>query len=134
MHYDNWRVAEYDGKLVSALNGYVIPEPTGSPPDLDVIKPLNALKDVAAGTWYLAVVSIYPEHQGKGFGKALLAEAESIARAAEKDRLMLMVGSFNKRAYDLYEKSGFTEWEWRSFHPFPGSDEAGEWVLMAKDL
>lgn len=134
MHCENWRVAEHDGKLVGALNGYVIPEPTGSPPALDVVKPLNALKDVAAGTWYIAVASIYPEYQGKGFGRALLAEAESIARAAGKDRLTLMVGSFNTRAYALYEKCGFTEWERRPFVPFPGSDEPGEWVLMAKDL
>jgi len=134
MHHANWRVAEHDGKFVGALNGYVIPEPTGSPPTLDVIKPLNALKDVAAGTWYIAVASIYPEHQGKGFGKALLAEAESIARRAGKDCLTLMVGSFNTGAYRLYEKSGFTEWERRPFHPFPGSDEPGEWILMAKDL
>lgn len=134
MYYANWRVAEHGGKLVGALNGYVIPEPTGSPPALDVIKPLNALKDVAAGTWYIAVASIYPEHQGKGFGKALLTEAVSIARAAGNDRLTLMVGSFNERAYGLYEKSGFTEWERRPFTPFPGSDEPGEWILMAKGL
>lgn len=134
MHYANWRVAEHGGKLVGALNGYIIPEPTGSPPALEVVKPLNTLKNVAAGTWYIAVASIYPEHQGKGFGKSLLAEAESIARAAGKERLTLMVGSFNERAYSLYEKSGFTEWERQPFHPFPGSDEPGEWILMAKDL
>ena len=134
MRYENWRVAELQGKLVGALNGYVIPEPTGLPSALDVIKPLNALKDVAAGTWYIAVASIYPEHQGKGFGKALLAEAEIIARAAGNNRLTLMVGSFNERAYGLYDKSGFREWERRRFHAFPGSDEPGEWILMAKDL
>lgn len=133
MHYANWRVAEHGGKLVGALNGYIIPEPTGLPA-LEVVKPLNTLKNVAAGTWYIAVASIYPEHQGKGFGKSLLAEAESIARAAGKERLTLMVGSFNERAYSLYEKSGFTEWERQPFHPFPGSDEPGEWILMAKDL
>ena len=134
MHHENWRVAEHDGNLVGALNGYVLPEPTGLPPALEVIRPLNALKDVAAGTWYIAVASIYPEHQGNGFGKALLAEAEGFALAAGKDRLTLMFGSFNTRAHTLYEKYGFTEWERRPFHPFPGSDEPGEWVLMAKDL
>ncbi|MBN9471063.1 MAG: GNAT family N-acetyltransferase [Bosea sp.] len=134
MHQKNWRVAVDRGVLIGALNGYVIPEPTGSPPASEVIKPLNALKDVAAGTWYIAVASIYPEHQGKGLGKSLLSEAENIARSAGKDRLTLMVGSFNARAYGLYAKSGFTEWERRPFHPFPGSDEPGEWILMVKDL
>jgi ribosomal protein S18 acetylase RimI-like enzyme len=134
MHYENWRVAEHQGKLVGALNGYVIPEPTRSTPASAVVAPLNALKDVAAGTWYIAVASIYPEYQGNGFGKSLLAEAEEIARSAGRHRLTLMVGSFNAKAYGLYEKSGFTEWERRPFHPFPGSDEPGEWILMAKDL
>ena len=112
----------------------MIPEPTGSTPASEVVKLLKALKDVAAGTWYIAVASIYPEHQGKGFGKSLLSEAENIVRSAGKDRLTLMVGSFNTRAYGLYEKSGFAEWERRPFHPFPGSDEPGEWILMVKDL
>lgn len=134
MHYENWRVAQHDGSLVGALNGYVIPQPPGSPPSSKVVEPLNALKDVAAGTWYIAVASVYPEHQGMGLGRALLAEAEITARAARKDRLTLMVGSFNARAYGLYRSTGFHEWERRPFTPFPGSDEPGEWILMVKDL
>ncbi len=89
---------------------------------------------MAAGTWYISAAAIYPEHQGKGFGKNLLAEAEILARAAGKDRLTLMVGSFNPRAYGLYQQTGFREWERRPFLVFPGSDEPGEWILMVNDL
>ena len=134
-HFRNWRVAEDDGKIVGALNGYVIPEPFSSPaPILEAVKPLNELKEMAAGTWYVSAVAIYPEYQGSGFGKSLLAEAENLARASNKDRLTLMVGSFNARAYGLYQKTGYKEWARRSFAAFPGSDEAGEWVLMVKNL
>ena len=133
-HFRNWRVAEHQGQLVGALNGYIIPEVSGPASTLEQVKPLNELKAMAAGTWYISAAAIYPEAQGKGFGKALLAEAESLARSVGNDRLTLMVGSFNPRAYGLYRKSGFTEWSRRPFSPFPGSDEPGEWILMVKDL
>lgn len=134
-HFTNWRVLEKAGQLVGALNGYVIPEPSGTAaPSLEVVKPLNELKAVAAGTWYISAAAIYPEHQGKGFGKLLLAEAESIVRALGRDRVTLMVGSFNPRAYALYQQTGFREWSRRPFIAFPGSDQPGEWILMVKDL
>lgn len=134
-HFPNWRVAEHQGRLVGALNGYVIPEPIPpAAPVMDVLQPLNALKDMAAGTWYISAAAIYPEHQGLGFGKALLAEAGRLARAAGMDRLTLMVGSFNPGAYGLYRKTGFQEWDRRPFCPFPGSDAPGEWILMVRDL
>jgi len=134
-HFKNWWVREHQGRFVGALNGYIIPElPGPAAPITEVVKPLNELKAMAAGTWYIAAAAIYPEHQCKGFGKSLLEKAESIARAAGKDRLTLMVGSFNSRAYGLYQKAGFTEWDRRPFSPFPGSDKPGEWILMFKDL
>lgn len=134
-HLKNWRVAEQEGRVVGALNGYVVPEqsvPAAS--TLEVARPLAELKAMAAGTWYISAAAIYPEQQGKGFGKALLVEAERLARAARKDRLTLLVGSFNERAHRLYRQTGFKDWESRPFVPFPGSDEPGEWILMVKEL
>lgn len=133
-HVKNWRVAEHLGRFVGALNSYVIPEPSGPATAIEAVKPLNELKAVAAGTFYISSAAIYPEHQGKGFGKDLLTEAERIARAQHRDRLTLMVGSFNPRAYGLYQKAGFREWDRRPFTAFPGSDVPGEWILMVKDL
>lgn len=104
-HFKNWRVLENDGQIVGALNGYIIPEPfTAATISSEVVKPLNELKAMVAGTWYISAAAIYPEHQGKGLGKALLAEAEKIARAAQRDCISLIVGSFNSRAYDLYRR------------------------------
>lgn len=134
-YFRNWRVAEHQGQLVGALNGYVIPEPSSpAAPTPEVVKPLNELKAMAAGTWYISAAAVYPEHQGNGFGKSLLVEAENVARAAGRDRLTLMVGSFNLKAHGLYQKAGFVEWDRRPFSSFPGSDEPGEWILMVKNL
>lgn len=133
-HFANWRVAEHEGEVVGALNGYVIPEPSDTPPAVpEVVKPLNELKNMATGTWYVSAAAIYPEHQGRGFGARLLAEGESMARSAGKAQMTLMVGSFNPGAYRLYQRCGFTEWARRPFCAFPGSDE-GEWILMVRDL
>ena len=135
MRLGNWRVAEDDGKIIGGLNSYVISEPSSSPASiLNALKPLNELKEMAIGTWYISALAIYLEHQGGGVGKALLAEAESLARAANKNRLTLMVGSFNARAYDVYHQAGFKEWARRPFTAFPGSDKPGEWILMVKNL
>lgn len=132
-HFSNWRVAEGRGQVVGAISGYVISESSLAPVP-DVVAPLNELKAMAVGTWYMSAVAVYPEYQGEGFGKSLLAEAERMARATGKDRLTLMVGSFNARAYGLYRKAGFAEWDRRPFAAFPGSDETGEWILMGKNL
>ncbi|MEH6691494.1 MAG: GNAT family N-acetyltransferase [Pseudorhizobium pelagicum] len=133
-HFANWRVAGHQGQVVGALDGYVIPEPSNSAlPAPDVVAPLNELKNMTAGTWYISAAAIYPEHQGKGFGSMLLAEAESIARSAGNNRLTLMVGSFNPGACRLYQRCGFAESARRPFLVFPGSDE-GEWILMVKDV
>jgi ribosomal protein S18 acetylase RimI-like enzyme len=134
-HFSNWRVAEGRDQVVGAVSGHVIPEGSqAAAPVLNVVAPLNELKAMAAGTWYLSALAIYPEYQGQALGKSLLVEAEKMARAAGQDRLTLMVGSFNARAYGLYRKAGFTEWDRRPFAAFPGSDEAGDWILMGKDL
>lgn len=74
---------------------------------------LDALKSVARGTWYVSVASVF---------------------AAGVRRITLLVASFNPDAQRLYEELGFQEWERRPFQPFPGSNEAGDWMLMVKDL
>jgi GNAT superfamily N-acetyltransferase len=60
--------------------------------------------------------------------------AREVARDAGHRRIALEVESPNSGAISLYRKCGFFEWERRVFVPFPGSDDQGEWILMAKDL
>ena len=72
-HFKNWRVATHQGQIIGGLNCYVIPDMSGMTSDIDATKPLNALKAIAAGSWYISSAAIYPEYQGKGCGKALIA-------------------------------------------------------------
>lgn len=136
-HYTNWRVAEFDSRVAGGLNGYVLPKQVDADILADtpeVLRPLNELKAVAGGTWYISVASVFPEFRNRGVGDALLTKAETLARAQEISRLTLMVGSFNEGAQRLYRRFGFAEWERRPFTPFEGSDPEGDWILMYKDL
>jgi ribosomal protein S18 acetylase RimI-like enzyme len=134
-HFRNWRVAEVGGSIAGALCGGILSAPpTTTAAGAEVVGPLNALKGVAAGTWYLSALALYPERQRKGLGRAMLAEAETLARAAGADCITLMVGSFNTGARALYQQVSYAEWDRRAFLPFPGSDAGGDWILMRKDL
>lgn len=136
-HYKNWQIAESNGQTVGGLNGYILPKQpcdTGSSEVLDVVKPLNELKSIAQGTWYIAAAAAFNEVRGQGVGTAILQESERLARLTNCCRLTLMVGSFNTHAHRLYLRSGFEEWERREFLPFDGSDQKGSWILMVKIL
>ena len=76
----------------------------------------------------------FPEERGKGHGPTVIARACQAARDAGHHRIALEVESPNTGAISLYRKCGFAEWERRTYVPFPGSDDEGDWILMAKDL
>ena len=109
---------------------------TASPPS-EVGAPLRALVEleiVAKGCWLLQAVALFPEHRGKGHGPALIEHACQAARDAGHRRIALEVESPNTGAISLYRKCGFAEWDRRTYVPFPGSDDEGDWILMARDL
>ncbi|RED18839.1 GNAT family N-acetyltransferase [Pontivivens insulae] len=137
IHHSNWLVAQSRANVLGAVNGYTLSRthltaPTG--PSACVLEPLNELKGMAIGTWYIAAIAVFPEARGRSVGSSLLRFAEQAARAASVDEITLMVGSFNPRARNLYESIGFKRLADRTFQPFRGSDPEGYWVLMSKTL
>jgi GNAT superfamily N-acetyltransferase len=52
-------------------------------------------------------ISVNPEHQGKGCGKALLKAVFELARAEGIQRVVLDVWDFNRHAIEFYERQGF---------------------------
>lgn len=131
-----WRVAERDGRVVGGLNSYPLSDAVNPAmaDDNDVVRPLNQLKAIAAGTWYISVASVFPEFRSQGIGHAVLTEAQRLADDAGVGALSLLVASFNPGAKSLYERFGFAESARRPFGAFPGSGESGDWILMVKDL
>lgn len=56
---------------------------------------------------HISVIAVTREAEGRGVGAALMAHAESWARARGSRRLTLSVFASNHRAQRLYERSGY---------------------------
>jgi ribosomal protein S18 acetylase RimI-like enzyme len=137
LHYGTFTVAEIEGVVAGALTGRLIPIPheRGDCADLpDVYAPLLELEAIAAGSWYLNVLAVYPEFRGRGLGSALLRKAEEIACLTEAAQMALIVEEANSGALKLYLRYGFEEWARRRYMPFPGSTDEGDWILLGKDI
>lgn len=136
-YFPNWTVAEIDGEVAGALTGFVVTQ-TGRPSDVSdlpaAFAPYLELEALAATTWELMAVSVFPEYRGLGLGAALLAEASNLARRTGARQMSLLVESDNSRAVRLYDRFGFREMARRPFVPFPGSTDQGDWMLMVKDI
>ena len=133
-HFSKWMVAEIDGEVIGALCATEI-DKAGDPSDFpEVFAPLLELYALAVGTWHLWDVSVFPEHRGRGFGTALLVEAENLACRADARQISLVVETANVGALTLYRRYGFGEHARRPYLPFPGSTDEGDWLLLVKDL
>lgn len=137
LHHSKWLVAQSGVDVIGAVNGYTLfgtdlIASTG--PSACVLQPLNELKGMAIGTWYIAAIAVFPEARGQNVGTSLMHSAEQAARVASVNEITLMVGSFNPRARNLYESLGYKMRAERAFEPFPGFDPKGAWVLMAKEM
>jgi ribosomal protein S18 acetylase RimI-like enzyme len=136
-YYRAFTVAEIDGAVAGALTGRLLPIPyeRGDFADLpDAYAPVLELEAVAAGSWYLNVISVYPEFRGRGLGSMLLGKAEEFARLAKAPRMSLIVEEANTGALKLYLRHGFAEWTRRPYLPFPGSMDEGDWLLLKKEV
>jgi ribosomal protein S18 acetylase RimI-like enzyme len=137
LYYRTWTIALIDGAIAGGMTGRLIPFPykRGDAADLshDVFSPLLELEEIAAGSWYLNVVAVYPEFRGRGIGSALLVRADEIAGSSRGSQMSVMVEEANVGALKLYLRHGFVEWARRPYVPFPGSQDEGDWILLRKE-
>ena len=136
-YYKNFTIAEIEGAVAGAFAGRLIPIPyhRGDAADLlETLAPYLALEAIAAGSWDLFVVAVYPEFRGRGLGSELLRHAEKIGRESGASRMSIIVEDANAGALRLYLRHGFAEWARRPYVPFPGSMDKGDWVLLGKGM
>jgi len=134
-HYSRWCVAEHDGAIAGGYAGYIVPDPydPGDVSELpDVYGPLLELEALAAGSWFLMAIGVYPEYRKGGLGSALLESAMVAARDSLTDGITLTVSTANENAFRLYERYGLREIARRCATTFPGSGEIGDWVLLGR--
>jgi ribosomal protein S18 acetylase RimI-like enzyme len=134
--YRNTILTEAGGRVVAGLMGYPladVPEPI--PPDLPAMfVPLQELERLAPATWYVNVLAAYPEHRGKGHGRALLALAERLAADTGRRGLSIIVADANTGARRLYERSGYREVARRAMVKEDWQHPGKEFVLLTKPL
>jgi ribosomal protein S18 acetylase RimI-like enzyme len=109
--YRHTVVAEAEGRVAAALIGYPLPDtPEPMPADVPPIAvPLEELESMAPGTWYVNVLAAYPEYRSKGYGTALLALAEDLARDTGRRGMSIIASDTNTGARRLYERCGYGE-------------------------
>jgi GNAT superfamily N-acetyltransferase len=136
-HFSKWTILENGKDIIGGVAGYPITAPynPGDIADLpSLYAPMLELEAVAAGTWYLMALAVFPEFRRKGYATMMLDFAEQKAARDGFSRLTIMVNSSNIDALRLYRRHGFHEIATRPYIPFPGSRDTGEWILLDKQL
>ncbi len=134
--YRNAWVAEQDGAVAACLLGYMADaEPGPIDPDTPAIfVPLLQLEALAPGSWYLNVLATYVPQRGRGLGSALLAHAETVARACGATSISLIAEDTHDAARRLYTAKGYVEVARRPVVKGDWQVDAAEWILFAKAL
>jgi len=86
-----------------------------------------------AGEAHILNICVYPEEQGKGWGRKLLAEAEWIAKQYRADTCILEVRPSNHAGIRLYQSEGYNEIGLRKDY-YPADKGREDAIVMAKTL
>ncbi len=133
--YANAVVREVDGEIAGCLVGYRQPD-TPEPIDTATLSPmfagLQALENLAPGTWYVNVLATFPHHRRNGHGMELLRHAERRARETGATGLSIIVADTNTAARRLYERLGCREVASRPAVKEDWDNPVCNWVLLTK--
>ena len=133
--YRNGVVAEVDGKIAGALIGYPV---TAEPEPIDTMNtppmwiPLLELEGIAAGTWYINTVAVFPEARSLGVGSKLMQWAERTASHLGLRGTSLIVSDANLGARRLYGRLGYEEVATRPMIKEQWQSDGENWVLMIR--
>ncbi len=133
--YRNSIVRDKPGKVAGCMVGYPLERNTDLVCYQDIpamFVPLQELEDLASDAWYINVLAVYPDYQGKGFGTYFLTIAEQLAINANKNGLSLIVSDANCSAKRLYERCGFREFSSRPMVKEKWVNPGSNWILMTK--
>jgi len=135
--YRNAWILEASGEAAGMLLALPQPDPFELP-DFDTlpaqVRPLIELEARAPGSFYINAIGVYERFQGLGYGKALMAHAETLAGMSQIATLSLIVGSENHQARGLYRHLGYLDLDRLPVVPYPGIRHGGDWILMTKSI
>lgn len=134
--YRNAWLAEVDGAVAACLLGYPAEDEPGQidPETPAIFVPLLELEALAPGSWYLNVLATYEPFRGKGAGRALLAQAEKVARYLGRNTISLIAADTHRDALRLYAAQGFREVARRAVVKGDWRVNAQDWILLTKQV
>lgn len=100
----------FAGFLADAAWFYLIAEVAGAPVGYAAAREISYPPNpfiTARAHLRLDQMAVLPEHEGKGYGRALVQAVRDLARTLGLDEIQLDVWSFNERAQRLYQGEGF---------------------------
>lgn len=138
----HWRIAESDDRaFLGAVNCFPQSVLMAAEPDPllveDRVLPvaeLGELENLAVDSYYINLIAVFPQHRRSGAGRALVAEAERLARQARMTKLSLCTYEADASLMSFYDSLGFTVRERRSIRANPFFPSSGNWVLLTRDL
>ena len=129
----NWRIAEDGGgqmrgglnSFAHSLFGTAQPDPLLTEDRLAPAASLLELEMEAAGSYHINMIAVFPSSQRGGMGRALMAEAERLARSQGFDRMTLSTFEADTRLVDFYRRQGFYILATREIAPHPALQHGG---------
>ncbi|MGD8568876.1 MAG: GNAT family N-acetyltransferase [Gammaproteobacteria bacterium] len=135
--YRNTRLAIIDGNIAGMLLAYRLPnaEHTETLEDFpEFIRPLIELEQCVPDSFYINMLSAYPEFRNRGIGTALMSIVDKLAIEAGCDTISVEVFEQNEGALRLYQRLGYNIVEHREVIPHPCHPYQGKIFLMTKDV
>ena len=133
--YRNATLAILEENIAGCLIGYPLdttPEKIDPASIPEMFLPLVELEALAAGTWYINVLAVFPEFRGLSIGSRLLELAECKPATTDRAGLSLIVSDANHGAMRLYERSGYRERASRPMLKEGWKNPGKNWNLMVK--
>lgn len=139
--YQHCWIAQRGPRAIGMVHAYPIDGLAEAPADprltadrLAVLAPIAALDEEACGSYYINVVSVYPDCRGGGVGNRLLVRAMSDAKQQGFFESSLVVFEQNSRAVALYRRLGFEIVSRRPVVPHALVRHSGDMLLMMRRL
>ncbi|MEE9310488.1 MAG: ribosomal protein S18-alanine N-acetyltransferase [Cocleimonas sp.] len=94
----------------------------------------HVVLSTGAGEAHILNLCVYPDEQGKGWGRKLLAEAEWIAKQHKAETCLLEVRPSNLAGIHLYQTEGYNEIGLRKDYYPADNKNREDAIVMAKTL
>ncbi len=140
--FRRWRVAtDAAGHFLGALNSLPHRALMNAPDDplldearLRPVAGLLELEEEAGDSYYVNIITVFPQHRRSGAGAALMRDAERLARLQKFPRMSLCTFEDDPGLMGFSRGQGFETQARRPIEPHPAIGMAGHFVLMTREL